>query len=31
MVIGKFSQWIAEIDEEEWGDREYIAHDLASW
>jgi len=31
MIIGKFSQWIAEIDEEELGDGEYIPHDLASW
>lgn len=30
MVIGKYSQWIAEIDDEELGDEEYVPHDLAS-
>jgi hypothetical protein len=30
MVIGKYSQWIAELDEEELGDEEYVPHDLAS-
>lgn len=30
MVIGEYSQWIAEIDEEELGDEEYVPHDLAS-
>jgi hypothetical protein len=29
MVIGKYSQWIAELDEEELGDEEYVPHDLA--
>lgn len=30
VLIGKYSQWIAEIEEEELGDEEYVPHDLAT-
>ena len=31
VLIGKYSQWVAEIEEEGLGDEEYVPHDLATW
>jgi hypothetical protein len=31
MLVGKYSQWVAEVEEEDLGDEEYVPHDLATW